>query len=120
MAGETLQIFSGILLVVIGVIGTLLSVIKIVRIGDNPDPTKPTSAIITAGPYRISRNPMYLSVALIYLGIGLGLGSLWIIIFFIPLIYSLQKIAIIPEEQYLESKFGDEYLNYKASVRRWL
>ncbi len=120
IAGERLRIGLGILLMVIGVIGSGFTASRFKLIGDSPMPTKPTSAIITTGPYRVSRNPMYLFVAVVYLGIGLRLGSLWIIIMFIPLIYLVQRLAIIPEEQYLESKFGDQYLDYKAEVRRWI
>ena len=120
IAGERLRTGLGILLVVIGVFGSGFTASRFKLIGDSPMPTKPTSAIITTGPYSVSRNPLYLFVALVYLGIGLSLGSLWIIIMFIPLIYLVQRLAIIPEEQYLESKFGDQYLDYKAEVRRWI
>lgn len=120
VTGGMLRIGLGILLVASGVLGSLLTVNQFNRIGDDPSPNKPTSAIITTGPYSISRNPLYLFVALVYLGIGFSLGSLWIIIMFIPLIYLVLRLAIIPEEQYLESKFGDQYLDYKAAVRRWI
>ena len=120
IAGDRLRIGLGILLVVIGVFGSGFTASRFKLIGDSPSPTKPTSAILTTGPYSISRNPLYLFVAVVYLGIGLSLGSLWIIIMFIPLIYLVQRLAIIPEEQYLESKFGDQYLDYKAAVRRWI
>ena len=85
----------------------------------NVDVRKPTTAIIRDGPYRFSRNPLYLSMTLIYLGIGVASDSLWILGTLIPALVVMYYGVIFREEAYLERKFGEEYLSYKRSVRRW-
>jgi len=84
------------------------------------EPWKPTTALITSGFYRWSRNPIYLGFCLFNIGIGLALNSLWIVLSFVPGAVLVYYIAIAREEAYLERAFGDEYLAYKAKVRRWL
>ncbi len=83
-------------------------------------PHRPTTALVTEGPYRRSRNPIYLGMALIYLGVVCATASLGILVFF-PLVILIMEFGVIRrEERYLERKFGAEYRRYKASVRRWL
>ena len=81
---------------------------------------KPTTALITGGPFRFSRNPAYLSLSLLYAGIGVTADNLWMLGLLVPTLMVMHYGVISREEQYLESKFGEEYLRYKASVRRWL
>jgi protein-S-isoprenylcysteine O-methyltransferase Ste14 len=84
------------------------------------EPWKPTTAIVTSGPYRLTRNPAYLGMALVYLGIVLLSESLWVLV---PLPFVLAVIdrgVIAREERYLERKFGAEYTDYKTRVRRWI
>ncbi len=83
-------------------------------------PHRPTTALVTEGPYRRSRNPIYLGMALIYLGVVCATASLGILVFF-PLVILIMEFGVIRrEERYLERKFGRDYLDYKARVRRWL
>ena len=84
----------------------------------NPD--NPVTTLVTSGPYRFSRNPMYLAFVLIQIGIGLALSSWWLFITLPPAWIMLRWGAIAREEQYLTEVFGDEYLDYKTAVRRWL
>ena len=84
------------------------------------DPRKPTTAIITTGPYRFSRNPSYVSLTMLYLGIAIAADSVWILAGLIPTLVVMHYGVILREEQYLENKFGEEYLRYKKTVRRWL
>ena len=84
------------------------------------NPRKPTTAIITTGPFRFSRNPSYLVLTLLCVGIGIAAGSIWILGLLIPAIVVMHYGVIVREERYLENKFGEEYLRYKRSVRRWL
>lgn len=84
------------------------------------DLRKPTSAIVTTGPYRLSRNPGYLSLALIYAGIAILASTLWAFVSLVPTLLVVEYAVIRREERYLERKFGTEYTSYKARTRRWL
>ncbi len=86
----------------------------------NFDPRKPTTRIITTGPYRYSRNPSYVSLTMLYLGIAIAADSVWVLAGLIPTLVVMHYGVILREEQYLENKFGEEYLRYKNTVRRWL
>ncbi len=90
-----------------------------VRAGTNVPPQKPTLNIVTNGPFRFTRNPLYLGGSVIYLAISLGLSSAWLLSLFIPMMLTLQWGIIEREERYLEAKFGQTYLAYKSQVRRW-
>ena len=84
------------------------------------DPRQPTTAIVTEGPYRFTRNPLYLSMTLIYAGITALANALPAAVL-LPIVLRIMRRGVIElEERYLERKFGDEYLNYKARVRRWV
>ncbi len=84
------------------------------------DVHQPTVAIVTDGAFRYSRNPMYLSLTLLYLGLTSLVNSLWMLLLVMPLMVVMQRGVVKREEQYLEGKFGDEYLRYKMRVRRWI
>ena len=90
------------------------------RTGQDPKPWEPTPEIISAGVYRITRNPMYVGMALLQIAIGVGLANWWIIILVPVVLAIVQATAVRHEEDYLERKFGGEFTRYKASVRRWL
>lgn len=89
-------------------------------IDENPMPKSATNKLIKTGPYRFSRNPMYLSAGFIQAAISIFLGTWWGIIMVLPAWVMAQYLAIIPEETYLEKKLGEEYLAYKKEVRRWI
>jgi protein-S-isoprenylcysteine O-methyltransferase Ste14 len=90
------------------------------RAGSNVDPYKPVTAVVTGGPYRFTRNPMYLGFTLMYVGIS-ALANALLPILVLPAILQLMKRGVIErEERYLERKFGEEYLQFKESVRRWI
>ncbi len=88
--------------------------------GEDLSPTTTTNKLIKTGPYRFSRNPLYLSVGFIQAAISLFLGTWWGVIMVLPAWVTAQYLAIIPEEAYLEEKLGEEYLAYKKEVRRWI
>ncbi len=90
------------------------------RAGTNVRPDRPTLALVTDGPFRFTRNPLYLAAIGIYVGIALLVATLWPLVLLIPLLVVLAKGVIAREERYLEGKFGDTYRNYKSRVRRWL
>ncbi|MDQ3372613.1 MAG: isoprenylcysteine carboxylmethyltransferase family protein [Acidobacteriota bacterium] len=117
---RTLAVIAGISLAVAGLTIILTAIVQMRRAKTNVEPWKPTTAILDEGLYAVSRNPIYLAMALIYLGIAFLFNSFW---FLPPLVLVLPAIhfgVILREEKYLERKFGDEYLNYKTSVRRWI
>ena len=81
---------------------------------------KPVPRLTTEGPFRYSRNPSYLALALLYAGIAVLRNSLWAILLLPVVVGVMQREVIGREERYLERTFGEEYLAYKTSVRRWL
>jgi len=88
--------------------------------GTSVEPLEPTTALVTSGPYRFSRNPLYVAQLLGFAGFALLAGSAWRAAF-LPLVFLvLHHGAVLPEERYLEGKFGDEYRRYRTRVRRWL
>ncbi len=90
------------------------------RAGTNVDPSHPTTAIVEAGPYRFTRNPLYVGMALVYSGIAAWANSLPAALFLPAVLHLVDRGVIKREERYLEGKFGDEYLRYKGRVRRWI
>lgn len=103
--------------------GLALNVTTIVmfrRSGQDPRPWRPSPSLLLRGPYRFSRNPMYLSVMLVQAGLGLLLNNLWIVIFVLPAMIIVHFTAVLPEEAYLGEKFGASYQTYKATVRRYV
>ncbi|MDQ3964833.1 MAG: isoprenylcysteine carboxylmethyltransferase family protein [Actinomycetota bacterium] len=91
------------------------------RRADTPiDPRKPVSRLVVEGPFRYTRNPSYLSVAMIYAGLASLANALWAILLLPAALIVIQRGVIEREEHYLERKFGEEYLRYKARVRRWI
>ena len=122
-----LSFFAGTSRYVIGSIIVIVSVAimppvlwRFRRAGTPFDVRKPASALITDGPYRLSRNPTYLSLTLVYLGIGILLDNGWALMLVVPLLVVMDRWVVVSEERHLAAKFGDQYLRYKSAVRRWL
>ncbi len=90
------------------------------RAGTDVRPDRATTALVTTGIYRYSRNPLYISQTLVYAGIALAADSLWAMAFLVPTLVVVRYGVIAREEAYLERKFGDDYRRFKAAVRRWL
>lgn len=90
------------------------------RAGTNVPTHKPVTAIVTDGPYRFSRNPIYVALTTLSVGIAAWANSFWMLGLLIPTLVIMNIGVIDREERYLANKFGDEYLAYKARVRRWL
>ena len=106
------------------VASALLLVILAIRTmshaGEDVSVHEPTHTIVSTGPYAFSRNPMYLSLALVYGGIALMVNTVWPVAFLPGVLIFIHYGVIIREESYLERKFGQDYRHYKARVRRWL
>ena len=90
------------------------------KAGTSPNPGRPTTALVLAGPYRFTRNPMYLGLACIYAGLIVFLRLPWGLLFLPLLVWLITAWVIRPEEQYLQKQFGDEYTRFKEAVRRWI
>ncbi len=88
--------------------------------GTNINPTKPTTAIIQSGPYRYSRNPLYLSLTLAYCGLAMLINTWWAVFLLLPVLLSMHFLVVLREERYLKNKFGDAYQAYCSKVRRYL
>ena len=90
------------------------------RSGQDPTPWTPTPEIVVSGPYKFTRNPMYLMMVLFCIGFAVILSDVWILILTPVCGLVIYRIAIRHEEIYLEEKFGDSYREYKTRVRRWI
>ena len=83
-------------------------------------PNQPATTMVMNGPYRFTRNPMYVALTTLYLGIALLLNMLWALLLLPVVIVVLQLAVIRREERYLKEKFGEAYMDYCRRVRRWL
>ena len=90
------------------------------RAGTSMVPMNPTTALVTSGPYRFTRNPMYLGMSFLYIAFAFAFGVIWALAFLPAVIVMVDRFVIAREEPYLEQKFGQSYRAYKARVRRWL
>lgn len=111
---------SGILVIVVAGLIVISAFRAMRRASTAVDPSQPTTAIVSDGAFGFSRNPIYLAMTLLYFGIALLFNAFWVLLLLLPLIAVVQTGVIKREEHYLERKFGDEYLSYKARVRRWV
>ena len=109
---------AGLLVVVLGFVA-LPAVLAFRKARTHPEPWKPTKALVTVGPYRFSRNPMYVGFTLCYLGIAVWQNSLWPLLA-LPVVIAVMLVGVIKrEERYLEGLFGNDYRAYRTRVRRW-
>ena len=81
---------------------------------------RPTTAIVSDGVYRFTRNPMYVSMVVIYVGIALLIRAPWALVLLPVVMIAVDRLVIAKEESYLRGKFGDIYVNYCSRVRRWI
>lgn len=83
-------------------------------------PMRPATALVTSGPYRFTRNPMYVGMGFLYAGLAVLLGVIWALAFLPVVLVLVDRMVIAREERYLEAEFGEPYREYKTRVRRWL
>jgi len=113
------RIYAICVLVIVAVLA-IWSLIEFSRARTDVRPDRPDTALITTGPYRYTRNPLYIGLSLIQLAAACWLNNLWIMLLLPLSIAVITQYAIAREERYLEKLFGQDYLDYKARVRRWL
>jgi len=90
------------------------------KAGTSFHPTEPDTAVIATGPYRFTRNPLYIGLTLITVGVALLKNHAWVLVLLAPTLFVMHHGVILREERYLERKFGAAYTDYKAKVRRWI
>jgi len=97
-----------------------LSVSQFRQAGTSVIPGEPSTVLLESGPYRFTRNPIYIAFVILYFGLAVMLTSAWMLLLLIPVLIILQRGVVEREEAYLQSKFGEAYRKYQARVPRWL
>ena len=122
MAEENLLIIRrfGLAFAGIGLLVLVLAYASMARANTTINPSEHSSKLVSSGIYAYSRNPIYLGWFVVLVGMGLTNTSFLALIVSLLMIFLLYWLVIVEEESYLESKFGEEYLQYKKNVRRWL
>jgi protein-S-isoprenylcysteine O-methyltransferase Ste14 len=115
-----LALAVGFTFVALGFALVTLSFRNFQRAGTSVVPSEPTTALVRTGPYRFTRNPIYIGFVLAYFGFAIVLTSMWVLLLLIPVLAILQRGVVLREEAYLERKFGEAYRKYQARVPRWL
>ncbi|MFN2602817.1 MAG: isoprenylcysteine carboxylmethyltransferase family protein [Gemmatimonadaceae bacterium] len=111
---------SGVALIAVGLVLMAAAMIQFLRAHTAIVPNRPTTALVDSWPYSMSRNPIYLALTIVYVGISLFFDTLWPFLLLPLVLIVMQRGVIDREERYLEGKFGDDYIDYKTRVRRWL
>ena len=88
--------------------------------GTNVNPTLPSTALVSTGPFGFSRNPLYVALTLMYVGLALLANALWVLVLIVPVLLLMHYGVVRREERYLEAKFGDAYGEYRSRVRRYI
>lgn len=112
--------WSGLVLVVAGVALAVAGRRALLAAETNINPFKPTTSIVSSGPFGFTRNPLYLAMALMYLGLTLLANTWWCLPLLVPVLLLIHFGVVVREERYLERKFGDSYRDYRLRVRRYL
>ncbi len=114
------RVGPGVLLIGLSCFLVAPAVIRFKRADTPFDVKKPATTLVTDGPYCYTRNPGYLALTLLYLGLGFLFSSVYVAVLIIPILLVMNVAVVHKEEEHLEAQFGEEYLQYKATVRRWL
>jgi protein-S-isoprenylcysteine O-methyltransferase Ste14 len=112
-------LYSGILLALVLALAGLC-IFEFYRAGTDVRPDRPDSALITSGPYRYSRNPLYVGLTLVQVAAAVWFDNAWVLAMSAVSVIVITRYAIRREERYLERVFGATYLDYKRRVRRWI
>jgi protein-S-isoprenylcysteine O-methyltransferase Ste14 len=113
-------LICGIAFIILASTLALSAVVTMKAAGTNVHPSEPALALVRNGPFRFTRNPMYLALCLVQIALGFFLNDWITLLFVVPLALILHYGVILREERYLTAKFGEPYLQYKREVRRWI
>ncbi len=112
--------FIGLILIALNFIFGIPALRGMLLAKTSPNPQRPSTTLILSGIYQVTRNPMYLGLGLVFVGLLVFFQNYWGFVLIPILIWLITIWVIIPEEKYLQEKFGEEYLKYKTRVRRWI
>ena len=112
--------YAGVVGVVAGIVMAAISARMFRKAGTGIKPFDEATILIKAGFYRITRNPMYLGMFLMLVGVAFLMGSVGAVLPVLLFVIIIRNNFVLAEEQFLEASFGQQYLDYKSSVRRWL
>ena len=110
----------GLTIAVVAIAGARWGRRTMTAAGTNVRPTRPATTIVTAGPFRYSRNPLYVALTLLYVGLTIAVNTWWGMVLLVPLLAAMHFGVVLREERYLEERFGSDYIGYQRRVRRWL
>jgi protein-S-isoprenylcysteine O-methyltransferase Ste14 len=114
------RVWVGGTVLALGVALAAWAIVTMHKTGTRVETYKPTTTIVANGPYRLTRNPIYIGMFLGQIGLAIGLDNLWLLVMLVPFGLVIRYGVIAREEAYLERKFGSIYLDYKSRTRRWL
>jgi protein-S-isoprenylcysteine O-methyltransferase Ste14 len=110
----------GASLIALGIAFAASALVTMWRSRTSPNPTVPTRALVTGGPYRFTRNPLYVALTLVYLGVTVWTQAIWAFAYLPLVLFTVRRQVIDKEERYLAAKFGETYDRYRERVRRWI
>ncbi len=111
---------AGSMIFVLGLVLALSAIMRFRNAGNDPNPNVPVNDLVVDGPFRLTRNPMYVGLALVYAAIALWTASLWALLLLVVVMLVIRYGVIAREERYMTRRFGDAYLDYTKRVRRWI
>jgi len=120
LPGGTLRFWSGVVLIALAVALFGLCLRELRRHQTTINPHRAASNLVETGPFRFSRNPIYVSLTVLQVGVGLLASSTWVLLMLLWVLPLMQRLVIAREEEHLRWRFGSEYVDYSARVRRWL
>jgi protein-S-isoprenylcysteine O-methyltransferase Ste14 len=110
----------GALVFILALVLFAWAIVTVTKAGSNVPTNRPTTTIVENGPYRFTRNPIYLGMFLGLIGLAIAFDNLWLLLTLVPFALVIRYGVVAREEAYLERKFGDVYRGYRSRVRRWL
>lgn len=110
----------GWIVVFLGLVTAFGALRQMIQAHTSPDPHSPTTSVVTTGVFRFTRNPIYVGYLCVLISIPLIFGNYWGLVAAPVQVYLFNRLIITREESYLSGKFGQDYLDYKSKVRRWV